>query len=71
MDYNSDEIAAREAIANCGKKSVLVMDSTKYGLDLACQDGNVWDFDIVVTGAQLPASVLQICRQHECQVIQV
>lgn len=71
MDYNSDEVIAREAIANCGKKSVLVMDSTKNGSDLACQDGYAWDVDIVVTGAALSEPVLRTCEQHDCQVIQV
>lgn len=71
MDYNSDEITARKAIASCGKNSILVIDSTKNGLDLNCQTGHVWDFDIVVTGATLSKPILRSCARHDCRVIQV
>lgn len=71
MDYNSDEVSARTAIANCGKNSILVMDSTKNGLDLTCQAGNIWDYDVVVTGATLSTSILRNCAGHDCRVIQV
>lgn len=71
MDYNADEVTARKAIAGCGKKRILVMDSTKKGLDLAFQTGHVWDVDVVVTGARLSASVAQNCARHGCQIIQV
>lgn len=71
MDYNADEISARKAIAGCGKKCILVMDSTKNGLDLAFQMGHVWDVDVIVTGAKLSASVSESCARHNCQVIQV
>ncbi|WP_424988799.1 DeoR/GlpR family DNA-binding transcription regulator [Microbulbifer sp. S227A] len=71
MDYNSDEIAARKAISGCGKATVLVVDSTKTGLDLACQTGHMWDFDFVVSGATFPTAILRHCAEHGCQVIQV
>ncbi|CAM3944001.1 DeoR/GlpR family DNA-binding transcription regulator [Phaeobacter inhibens] len=71
MDYNSDEVTARTAIANCAKNSILVMDSTKNGLDLTCQTGNVWDFDVVVTGATFSKPILQSCARHGCRVIQI
>ena len=71
MDYNADEITARKAIAGCSKRSILVVDSTKYGLELAFQMGHVWDVDIIVTGARFSTSVLENCGQQGCQVIQV
>lgn len=71
LDYNSDEISARKAISGCANKTVLVMDSEKFGLDLACQHGHVWDFDVVVTGAKLSASVMQSCARHGRLVIKV
>ncbi|AXT44467.1 DeoR/GlpR transcriptional regulator (plasmid) [Phaeobacter inhibens] len=71
MDYNSDEVTARTAIANCAKNSILVMDSTKNGLDLTCQTGNVWDLDVVVTGATFSKPILQSCARHGCRVIQI
>ncbi len=71
MDYNSDEVFARRAIASCAKKNVLVADSKKQGLDLACQQGHIWDYDVVVSGAEFSASVLRNCARHDCQVIPV
>ncbi len=71
MDYNADEVTARKAIANCGKTRILVMDSTKNGLDLACQTGHVWDVDVVVTGATFSRSVRENCARHDCQIVQV
>lgn len=71
MDYNADEMSARKAIARCGKKSILVMDSTKNGLDLAFQMEHVWDVDVIVTGARFSASIAESCSRHGCQIIQV
>lgn len=71
MDYNADEVTARKAIANCAKKRILVMDSTKNGLDLACQTGHVWDVDVIVSGATFSMSVIENCARHDCQVVQV
>ncbi|RPE66586.1 DeoR family transcriptional regulator [Pacificibacter maritimus] len=71
MDYNSDEVAARKAITSCATTRILVIDSTKNGLDLPCQTGHVWDLDVIVTGAQLSTTLVENCEQHNCQVIQV
>ncbi|NUH65137.1 DeoR/GlpR transcriptional regulator [Sulfitobacter sp. S0837] len=71
LDYNADEMSARKAIAGCGKKSILVVDSTKNGLDLPFQMGHAWDFDVIVTGARFSASVLDSCSRHGCQIVQV
>lgn len=71
MDYNADEVTARRAIAGCGNKRILVMDSTKKGLDLAFQTGPVWEVDVIVTGARFSASVAESCARHGCQIVQV
>lgn len=71
MDYNSDEVAARKAIASCANHTILIADSEKFGLDLACRFAHLWDYDTLVTGAALPADVLQTCARHACAVIQV
>ncbi|WP_417262345.1 DeoR/GlpR family DNA-binding transcription regulator [Celeribacter sp.] len=71
MDYNSEEVTARKAISKCAKTTILVMDREKYNLDLACQHGSLWDYDIVVTGAQLSEDVTQACNAHQCRIIHV
>ncbi|MEP3688564.1 MAG: DeoR/GlpR family DNA-binding transcription regulator [Sulfitobacter dubius] len=71
MDYNADEMSARKAIAGCGKKCILVVDSTKNGLDLPFQMGHAWDFDMIVTGASFSASIVDSCTRHGCRIIEV
>ncbi|WP_460273907.1 DeoR/GlpR family DNA-binding transcription regulator [Celeribacter sp. ULVN23_4] len=71
MDYNSDEITARKAISGCANKTILVVDTEKLDLDLACRSGVLWDYDLVVTGADFPEEIVRRCAQHECQIVQV
>ena len=71
LDYNADEMSARKAIAGCGKKSILVMDSRKNGLELPFQMGHAWDFDVIVTGASFSALVTDSCSRHGCQIVEV
>lgn len=68
LDFNSDEIAARDAISKCAKQSILVVDSAKFGRDLPCQMKNIWDYDVVVTGAELSLAIQQKCVQAGCRV---
>ncbi|WP_417272803.1 DeoR/GlpR family DNA-binding transcription regulator [Celeribacter halophilus] len=71
MDYNSEEISTRKAIAGCANTTILVMDSEKFGLDLACYHAHLRDYDMVVTGAHLPDDVLRACDQSGCRIIKV
>lgn len=71
MDYNSDEISARKAIAGCANTTILVADTEKAGLDLACRHAHLWDYDVIVTGAQLPADVRRACAQRSCRLLRV
>lgn len=71
LDYNSAEIAARQAIAACAKQTILVADSTKFGRDLPCQMQSLWDYDVVVTGADLPQKLRKKCAAAGCQIIQI
>lgn len=69
LDYNSDEIAARNAIAACAKQKVLVVDSAKFGCDLPCVMHNIWDYDVVVTGADLGEEIKTECSRSGCRII--
>lgn len=71
LDYNTEEVAARSAIAACARRTVLVMDGSKFGKALPCRKGMVWEYDFVVTGADLPEEVQQQCRASGCEVIRV
>lgn len=71
MDYNSDEVSARRAIAGCAKQTILVVDSQKIGLDLACRQAAIWDYDYVVTGAVMTESVVISCAAEGCTILTV
>ena len=69
LDYNSDEIAARTAIAECAKQKVLVVDSAKFGRELPCVMHRVWDYDIVVTEADLSREIKNECNRSGCRIL--
>ena len=69
LDYNSDEVSARASVAHCAKTKVLVVDSAKFDRDLPCVQANIWDYDIVVTEADLGEHIIQKCAQTNCRSI--
>lgn len=69
LDYNSDEVAARTAIAECAKQKVLVVDSAKFGRELPCVMHRVWDYDIVVTEADLSREIKNECNRSGCRIL--
>lgn len=71
LDYNSEEVTARQAIAGCAKQTILVVDSAKFHRDLPCQMQSLWDYDVVVTGADLAPKLRKKCATSGCRIIQV
>lgn len=71
LDYNADEMLARKAIAACAQTTVLVFDSQKTDLDLACRHKELWDYDVVVTGAALPGDLRDKALRRGCRVLRV
>lgn len=71
LDYNTDEITARVAVSGCAQRKVLVMDCAKFGRELPCRKHMLWDYDVIVTGAEFPSTLLARCAAEGCRVIQV
>ena len=71
LDYNTDEIAARVAVAGCAVRKVLVVDQAKLGRELPCRKHVLWDYDVVVSAAAFSKEVLDKCADAGCEVIQV
>ncbi|MEO1109859.1 MAG: hypothetical protein AAFX90_18245 [Pseudomonadota bacterium] len=69
LDFNSDEITVRTAISASAKHQVLVVDSAKYGRDLPCRMKNVWDYNTIVTEADLSSHIREKCRETGCRII--
>lgn len=69
LDYNSDEITARTSVSSCAKQKILVVDSAKFGRDLPCVMHKIWDYDIVVTEADLGEDIRRKCTQAGCRIV--
>lgn len=69
LDYNSDELLTRRAIAGCAKEKILVVDSAKFWRDLPCQIHQVWEYDVVVFGADPGPYILEKCARFDCRVV--
>lgn len=64
-DFNDDEVAARQALMANAEQTILVVDSTKFGLTALCRNGCAGDFDYVVSDRP-PTSQqqTQLSRRH-------
>ncbi len=71
LDYNNDEIAARRSMVACAKESILVFDSAKYDRDIPCRLHDVWDYDTIVTGAELSPELREKCASRGCRILEV
>lgn len=71
LDYNADEVVARLALGDCARRRILVMDQAKLGRDLPFRKDRIWDYDAVVTGAELPPELQSRCQDAGCEVIKV
>ncbi|MEP1327313.1 DeoR/GlpR family DNA-binding transcription regulator [Pseudophaeobacter sp.] len=69
LDYNTEETAARKAITDCAKTRILVVDSAKFGLDLACSMHSLWDYDIIVTQGEISPAIRARCVDAGCRIV--
>lgn len=52
-DYNDDEVMAREALMQASRVRILVVDSSKFGIETHCTTATLSDFDAVITDQPL------------------
>lgn len=52
-DYNDDEVMAREALMQASRTRILVVDSSKFGVETHCTTATLSDFDAVITDQPL------------------
>lgn len=53
FDYNDDEVMAREALMQASRTRLLVVDSSKFGVETHCTTATLGEFDAVVTDQPL------------------
>ncbi|MBT9383500.1 DeoR/GlpR family DNA-binding transcription regulator [Pseudooceanicola sp. CBS1P-1] len=71
LDFNMDELRAREAIAGAAACRVLVFDSAKIGRAVPMGAGRIWDYEVVVHAGVLPDPVRAACTEADCRLIPV
>jgi len=54
LDFSEDEVAARIAISRNCRRSVLLLDSTKFGRSAHVRGGHLSELDLVICDAALP-----------------
>lgn len=57
FDYNDDEVMAREALMQASRTRLLVVDSSKFGVETHCTTATLGEFDAVITDQPLGDSV--------------
>ncbi|MDB6177398.1 DeoR/GlpR family DNA-binding transcription regulator [Paracoccus sp. Z330] len=71
LDFNLDEIRARQAISAAGRQRILVMDHAKLHRSAPHRWGRLHDLDRVVTGGMLSGKLADELTTQGCELIMV
>lgn len=71
LDFNTDEIRARQAISGCARDCTLVIDHAKIGRMAPHRWGQLWDLDRAICGGPVGAPLKAAARQGACKIIEV
>lgn len=63
--------AVKRAAISAARRSVLIADSARFGIDSFVSFGTVTDVDTVITGSNAPRKIVDTLRQRRVQVILV
>ena len=66
---NMAEAEQRSMMVQRAKKTVLMIDSTKFGRTLPCHTGKLEDFDVIVTDRPLPSPLDKIAEKAGVKVV--
>ena len=69
LDFDREEVAAREAIRESCRTAILVADVSKIGRLAAAQGGALWDADIIVMDAAPPEEIAAAIRKSSARLI--
>ncbi|CUH65067.1 Glycerol-3-phosphate regulon repressor [Thalassovita gelatinovora] len=70
LDFNLDEIRARQAITACAGTRTLVVDHAKIGRQAPHSWGRLQELERVVCGGIFPSALKQAARQRNCEIIE-
>ncbi len=71
LDFNLDEIRARQAISACARTRTLVVDHAKIGRQAPHRWGRMQDLERVVCGGICPVPLKEAGRRCGCEIIEV
>ena len=63
LDFTEDEVAARLAILRNCRRSVLLLDATKFGRSAHVRGGHLREIDLVICDAPLPAPLARLLAE--------
>lgn len=66
-DFNDEEVVARQALVASAEVNVLVVDSTKFGRRAMCRNGDIGDFDYVVSDRAPTTAQRDLLAQRRTQ----
>lgn len=62
LDFDREEVAARQRMAANARRRILVADHSKFGRDAPVRGGRLDDVDLLVTDQEPPPAIVQLLR---------
>ncbi|SEL21503.1 DeoR/GlpR family DNA-binding transcription regulator [Pacificibacter marinus] len=71
LDFNLDEIRARQAISGCAQERTLVIDHAKCGRKAPHRWGQLHAMERVICGGKLPENLHRAAQETTCDILEV
>jgi DeoR family glycerol-3-phosphate regulon repressor len=68
LDFDYREVSVAKAIMAGARRTYLVADSMKFSRSAPVRIGHISDVDVVITDAQMPDAIRELCEKHEVSV---
>jgi DeoR family glycerol-3-phosphate regulon repressor len=69
LEYKDDETIVARAMLHNSRRSVLLVDHTKFGRVATCRVAHLRDIDTLVTDRPPPAAILSMLEAAGCELI--
>ena len=69
LDFNEEEVTARQAISRNCRQTYLTVDHTKFGRAAHVRGGNLSDIDVIFTDRDMPGWAVGMARKSHTDVV--
>jgi DeoR family glycerol-3-phosphate regulon repressor len=69
LDFNEEEVAARQAISRNCRQTYLTIDHTKFGRAAHVRGGNLSDADVIFSDRNLPDWAVEIACKSQSEIV--